>query len=309
MIPTTPRVIQGFFANEVVEPVKSDVLKCIKGLVQELSPRGKFPGPNPCSLEKRDLGAIRRSWLCEKTDGVRMMLVFLTYNGVKTTFLVTRGWDVYLATFRVIPKVLFQGTALDGELVFIDKNWTWIGFDAMVVSGIPVWPLPLSDRLRALNRAMSAYSASPEDTVGLRFKRYFKSFDEYSASLKTSSIPNDGTIVTPEDSAVVIGRHTTLFKLKDSGKHTVDFQFVSPDILCVYDPAHRASVAVGTLRLDNVPSGSIIEAAYVTGKWKLVTIRDDKKTSNDMLTYEKTMINIRENLTLPDLRPYWQEWQ
>lgn len=309
MIPTVQCLLEGFPAQLVVEPALSDILKCIKELVRGLSPHGKFPGPNPCSLERRDLqGGIQRSWLCEKTDGVRALLVFLTYRGTKKVFLVTRAWKVYVLSLHVAPKVLFQGTAFDGELVFFDGRWTWLGFDAMVVSGIPVWSLLLSERLQAARRGLSAYKETDKDSLVLRFKEYYKSFDDYRASLLTSSIPNDGTVITPEDLPVVLGRHATLYKLKDSGKHTVDFQFVPPDMLCVYDPSHRVSVSVATLRLDHVPSLSIVEAEFVAGKWKLVTVRSDKTTSNDVLTYEKTMINIKENLTLDDLQASWKPW-
>jgi hypothetical protein len=310
MFHTTPAVVGGFTAHKVTDEAET-ILQRIRDLVRGLSPHGTFPGPNPCSMEKADLKTISRSdnWLCEKTDGTRVMLAFLTYQGTKVAFLVTRSWDVYVIGIRCCPKVLFQGTVIDGELVFARGEWIWLGFDAMIVSGVPVWNLKLSERLAAAHRGFSAYQRHPKDSLRLSFKQYFKKFDDYVAYLQTSEYPTDGTIVTPEHLPIVLGRHKTLFKLKDTGKHTVDFEFQSPNILKVYDQSRKLSVQVGTLTRANqdLAPGTIVEASFSGngGEWSLVTIRQDKTTSNDMLTYTKTMLNIRENLGLDDLRAHW----
>jgi len=309
MIPTTPGCVGEFAAHAVQEPVKSQLLASLRDLVKSLSPHGKFPGPNPCSFEKADLPTVQKGgyWLCEKTDGTRTLLFFTTFQGTKLACLVTRAWDVYIVGIRNVPRALFQGSLLDGELVrSVSSVWTWLGFDAVVVSGVPVWALDLSQRLQAAARGLSAYRASPSDALLVSFKTYFRDFDEYTRALPGIPHPTDGTVLTPERGAVVLGRHAGLFKLKDSGKHTVDFEFTSPDVLTVYCPK-RGKVAVGQMVrspfTDCPPDGSIVEASYRDKTfWTLVMIRSDKTTSNDMLTYTKTMINIRENLTLADVR-------
>lgn len=308
----TDHVSLGGFSVHKVTDGSGAILERIRDLVRGLSPNGRFPGPNPCSMEKADLQHVAKggNWLCEKTDGTRVMLAFLTYEGTKAAFLLTRSWELYTVGIRCCPKVLFQGSVVDGELVFAGGEWIWLGFDAMVVSGVPVWNLKLSERLAAVQRSFSSYQKHPKDSLRLTFKQYFKKFDDYVSYLHTSKYPTDGTIVTPEDLPVMLGRHKTLFKLKDKGKHTVDFEYHTPDVLKVYDQAQRLSVQVGTLvspTSEDMPSGTIIEASFSgnSNQWILVTIRDDKTTSNDMLTYTKTMLNIRENLGLDDLRAHW----
>ena len=312
MIPTIPGCIGAYPAHAVQEPAKSHLIASLRDLVKSLSPHGKFPGPNPCSFERADLPTLVRGdyWLCEKTDGTRALLFLTTYQGTKLACLVTRAWDVYVVGIRQVPRALFQGSVLDGELVRSGAEWTWLGFDAVVVAGVPVWALDLSERLAAAARGLAAYQRSPRDSLALAFKRYFRNFDAYSAAL-AAGVPHpiDGTVLTPERGAVVLGRHAGLFKLKDSGKHTVDFEFTSADNgLSVYCSARGKKVIVGTMVVsacgERPPNGSIVEAAYRgdAAFWNLVMVRSDKNTSNDMLTYTKTMVNIRENLRLEDLR-------
>jgi hypothetical protein len=40
------------------------------------------------------------------------------------------------------------------------------------------------------------------------------------------------------------------------------------------------------------------------GTWVLVCVRTDKNTANDVLTYEKTVLNSREAITLAEVRAY-----
>ncbi len=310
MIPAKECTLQnGFVTHAVHDPVKADIVGLMRDLASGLSPTGQFPGPNPCSLEKADFKMLRQGsyWLCEKTDGMRAMLFVTTYQGTKAAFLITRSWDVYVVGVKHMPRALFQGSLLDGELVCISNVWTWQGFDGIIVAGIPVWGLPLSKRINACQRSLKAYKPSPSDPLALRFKPYFTTMDSYMAHKQTSDNPSDGTIITPEELPVVVGRHRALFKLKDAGKHTVDFEIGADGALCVWCPKRNAAVPVGKLvksPFDEPPAvGSIVEAIWRQKEyWNLVIVRTDKTTSNDMLTYTKTMTNIRENLKVQDLR-------
>ena len=313
MLSTRPASLDGFPTHEVLEPTKNELIAHIRELVAPLSPHGAFPGPNPCSIERADLSKkLTRYWVCEKTDGTRAMLVFLTYRGINVALLVTRAWDVYVASIRRVPKVLFQGTVFDGELISKRAPSSWLGFDAIFVAGIPVFGMTLCERLRAAERAMSAYAFDPADSLMLNFKTYFKDIGAYRAHAAGSLHPNDGHIFTPDVSPVVVGRHPGLFKMKTGGRHTVDFEFFNPDALRVYDPKRRECVRVGTLlhcKTGDLKDGCIAEAAWEGGSnWTLVTLRTDKDRSNDYLTYTKTLTNIRENLQLSDLEARWVAW-
>lgn len=304
----TSTVFGRFMTYAIESPDKEALLQHVRGLVSRLSPHGKFPGPNPCSIERRTFGALRDPtavYLCEKTDGLRALLVCLTYDDKNMVLLVSRAWDVYLLPLRNVPKVLFQGTVLDGELVCDDaRQWTWLCFDAMVVSGIPVWLLPFDKRLEAARRGMHAYVEDPEDPLTLALKTFFRGDDTegYRRHLGSVRYPVDGTIITPGGGPVIVGRHQGMLKLKDT--HTVDFLFEPPNVLSVYDPGQRAHAAVAKLKLTkSMPSaGSIVECVHNSGAWwHLVGIRHDKTTANDMLTYTKTKVNIKEMITLDDV--------
>ena len=311
---TQPALFDGKFpAHEVLEPSKAGIVRYVQDVVRSLSPHGAFPGPNPCSLERADLPKLgrQRYWLCDKTDGTRALLAFITFEGTKLAVLVTRGWDVHVVGIQHVPRALFQGTVFDGEVVCIEDRWCWLGFDAACVAGVPVWASPLSERLAAARRGLTAYHPAPKDRIEVRFKTYYATMAEYRARDRRAHGPADGVVLTPEDMPIVLGRHHDLFKLKDSGKHTVDFQFLAPRSLCVWCPKVRGVQVVAEISLPAPlpPSGTIIEAVCDPrsggGGWSLVTYRADKKTSNDMLTYQKTMLNARENLRTVDVEPYF----
>lgn len=292
-------------------PAKTELLDQIRQLVSSLSPHGKFPGPNPCSIERRDFRHLQDEyWLCEKTDGLRALLVCVTFRGEHVVVLVSRKWDPYLLKIRHAPRVWFQGTVFDGELVQTsDTTWAWLCFDAVCVAGVPVWRLPLSQRLDAVQRSFKDYRLTPGDDVVLRIKRFFKARGEqqqYRDHLDTVPYPVDGTILTPEKDPVVVGRHTGLYKLKT--KHSVDFLFTPPNVLSVYDPGAKNHVAVAKLKLTKqsaIPqANSIIECLPTSARaewWTQVGLRTDKPTANDVLTFTKTKVNIRENLGLEDI--------
>ena len=311
---TSPGSIGAFDAHVVDPQATKEIVHRVRELVAALSPRGKFPGPNPCSLERANLKTLvpGTNWLCEKTDGTRALLVFIDFRGVKCAFLVTRAWDVFSVGLRNVPRALFQGTVLDGELV-LSKTWSWLGFDAMLVSGVSVWASPLGARLDAARRGLAAYAPDPSDAMHIEFKTYYRDFGEYRAHLARAERPVDGTIVTPDAMPVCVGRHPTLYKLKE-GKHTVDFVFRPPHILAVYDAAARGMVPVATLS-DPDPTlvpDCIVEASWRGGpdetkNWVLETVRTDKTQSNDRLTFTKTLLNYREKMTLGDLELHWNQ--
>ena len=309
---TSPGSIDGFDTFAVDRDATKEIVHRVRELVAALSPRGKFPGPNPCSIERANLKTLvpGTNWVCEKTDGTRTLLVFIDFRGAKCAFLITRAWDVFSVGLRNVPRALFQGSVFDGELVF-SKTWTWLGFDATIVSGVSVWASPLGARLDAARRGLAAYAPDTSDALHIEFKTYYRDFGLYRAHLARAERPVDGTIVTPDAMPICVGRHPTLYKLKE-GKHTVDFTFRPPNVLAVYDAAARGMVPVATLS-DPDPAlvpDCIVEASWRGGldeskNWCLETVRTDKTQSNDLLTFTKTLLNCREKLTLDDLETIW----
>lgn len=298
-------VFGGFRTHLLREPQRSTFLEQISDLWTGLSDNAKhrrFPGPNPCSIERADFDKLRRHpyKVCEKTDGVRVLLVVATFDEFQLVTLITRAWDVYIIPLHKCPRVWYQGTVLDGELVRNESGgWEWIGFDAILVSGIPVYREPLEYRLAALERSMRTYEPSPSDTVVLSVKRYYDTVEEYQESLSNVRHHVDGVILTPAKLGIQVGRHQSMYKLKGAGQHTVDFLYKDRG-LHVFDPSNKDHVCVANMTID-IPPGSIIECSFADNTWKFHHVRHDKKTANDMLTYRKTLTNIDENIQIRDI--------
>jgi hypothetical protein len=288
----------------LLDPDKTEFIEQLKNLLQYFNPKGTYPGPNPCSIEKSDLGSLKQSKykVCEKTDGVRVLFVCLFFKGHKIAALVTRGFDVYVCPIDKCPRVWKQGTVFDGEIATIGNTPSFVGFDAIFVSGIPVWNAPLSKRLDAAKRSLVDYQWTPGE-ISISFKEYYDTIDEYLAHTDETR-PEDGVILTPEEDPVKVGRHKRLFKMKPRGKHTVDFLLSNSKDLSVYNPGTKSHSHVASLQASvDLQEGSIVECTMsAPGIWTYVAVRTDKHTANDMLTYKKTMVNIEEDLTLDHIK-------
>lgn len=275
----------------------------------------RFPGPNPVSLDSSHFKRLRSEpyFVCEKTDGVRFMLVCARAHGLNVVAIMDRTLTPYLLPLRHVPKALYQGTSLDGELAWnkVTRAWDFVVFDAVCVSGIPVLNTPLKDRLEAVHRALDKYQPHPRDPVTLKLKSFVAcgALSGVDAHLEGAArqYDVDGVILTPAMAPVVYGRHMGMFKLKFGDKHTVDF-LVADDRrrLCVFDSGRH--VAVGVLTEEATP-GAIAECSLAERRdgdqqhvWSLVSVRTDKGTANDMFTYQKTLLNMRENLTLESIK-------
>jgi hypothetical protein len=68
----------------------------------------------------------------------------------------------------------------------------------------------------------------------------------------------------------------------------------------IYDPRSKRDVAIGKVSC-TYQVGVVVECEIVNNMWRVVGVRTDKTQSNDILTYEKTMLNIRENILLHEL--------
>ena len=273
---------------------------------------GKFPGPNPVSLERSNFPTLQTKlyWLCEKTDGIRFALCCFEYNQLNMSVLMDRSFSLYLFPLHHTPTAMFQGTILDGEVAYnkTTKRWTFLIFDALDVSGIPMHTLPFSQRMACVQKALAPYKPEVADPALLCVKKFIpsciaSSFKEHMGSMQ-SSYDIDGVILTPEDDGIVFGRHMGMFKLKTH--HTVDFEVASDgNGLMVYDFTKQKSVIVAKLPSHATP-GTVVECELLNDDcWKVCGVRQDKSTANDMLTYSKTLLNIRECITLDEVLDVW----
>jgi hypothetical protein len=304
--------LQPFCGDKVVTREKLiQNLQKLAGLDE--SHKLSFPGPSPVSLERQNLKKLQNApyWVCEKSDGIRALLMCCRIGGKNVAVLFDRAMKPYHILMKALPRAAYQGTLLDGELMVggqgLTMPFSFLVFDAIIISGIPVSYLPLPKRIANVHQCLSVYMPHYKDTVRIYVKRFalLSNTEECRALIASmaTQYPIDGIVFTSEDEPITYGRCYSIFKLKTH--HTVDFILEDNGTLSVYDPMLRKQVPVARLsdhaNLD-VPKGSIVECEHITGEfWSFLLCRKDKNTSNDILTYQKTMLNIQERVTFEEV--------
>ena len=268
----------------------------------------RLPGPNPVSIERKDFEKLKtkKYAIAEKTDGIRFIMMFTRLFGFKVCTIIDRSMTAYLVPLKAIPRVLFQGTIFDGELT-VDQSGRkcFILFDSVIVSGVTVSQLDFGSRLIAMRRSLKDFKMHHQDPVEIRLKAWTDLGDVNAAKAKIAEANKvyhtDGVVLVPKDDPVIYGRNFDFFKMKPHGTHTVDFIVMdNAGTIGVYDPRSKRDVAIGKVP-GNYQAGVVVECKIVNNVWSVVGVRMDKKQSNDMLTYEKTMLNIRENILVDEL--------
>lgn len=248
----------------------------------------RFPGPQPVSIERKHIPLLSRNryLVCEKTDGVRHFLVcFTDSTGKKICALVNRSFD-----YELYPLTLPRDTLLDGELLGNE----YIIHDAVCVKGDDVRQKSLTERL-VYARAVTK-SILPLEKLKVKCKNMF----EYKHMAKLIlGDHTDGVIFTPIDEPVRMGTHRTLFKWKPHERITVDF-LLKNSVFHIQNEGKLFGVA-------RPKCGSnlegIFECSFDGTHWIPVLKRTDKSHPNNKRTYERTLVNIKENIKFCELVP------
>jgi hypothetical protein len=264
----------------------------------ESSDGERFPGPQPVSIERRHFQEFkkRRYVVCEKTDGVRHLLVSLELDGKRAAFLVNRAFDTVTVS-TMIPR----GTILDGELVAVrgGAKPVFLIHDAVCVKGTDVHREPLTQRLDAARALLKSVVRSVKDPFEIRVK-HMGPWPGPLPDLESLPWETDGLVFTPVDEPVRTGTHETLFKWKPRERITIDFALLHGTDLFVQDrgvPYKEAALHGVNARRD-LSDGTIVECGYGDLGWYVEKIRTDKKHPNNRRTYFRTIVNIRENIQL-----------
>lgn len=248
----------------------------------------RFPGPQPISIEKKHMPLLyKNSYLvCEKTDGVRHFLVcFTDSQNRKICALVNRSFE-----FVLFPLTVPRDTILDGELL----GSKFIVHDAMWIQGEDVRQMKLTERLGRVKNLVKAIL--PIQQLRVTCKNMIPYADMKNLVLGKH---NDGVIFTPVDEPVRMGTHRTLFKWKPLEKNTIDFLFKNGHY---YIQCEGKLVNVRNCRaLTTEQEDGIYECAYNRNTWEPLKKRTDKSHPNNKRTYERTMINIHENIQFCEL--------
>jgi len=245
----------------------------------------RFPGPQPISIERKHFRLFKAQpyVVCEKTDGVRHMLVcFEASDGKKICVLVDRAFHVTFTTLTV-PR----DTVLDGELM----DGVFYVYDAVRVKGEDLRRKTLIERLDKAKVVVKAILKQPKLQVKVKEMRPLSDVASIQLGEKT-----DGLVFTPIEEPIRIGTHETLFKWKPRHLITIDFQVMNGKDLCILDRGGLCKAAELHMSVRPYAEGTILECDYRDLGWTPVKERPDKTHPNNRRTYDRTLVNLRENI-------------
>jgi hypothetical protein len=208
-----------------------------------------------------------------------------------------------------LPRVAYQGTILDGELV--DK--TFLVYDAVKVSGEDLKSQNLLMRLTSSEVMINGILKMKTDPITIKLKTFYnlKNFSTfYKEYLPNVPYKVDGLVFTPVNEPIRTGTHETMFKWKPRDQNTIDFQAKKwgSDKWGLYVQEKGRLIFESELSLDRTPDwiteDCIVECQYMCDEeprwWKPVGLRVDKKHSNNRKTFYRTLVNIRENILITE---------
>ena len=273
-----------------------------------------FPGPQPISIERKHLPLLKKNnyVVCEKTDGVRHMLLAFTFENKNVSVLINRALDMTETKFK-FPKYAFDGTLFDGEL-YEDR---FMVYDILVNRGQNVGHLNFLKRLELMESIINSTISMKSDTFKIKLKTFhaMNDFENFLYNyLPTVSQKVDGLVFTPVNEPVRIGTHETLFKWKERDHNTVDFLArYDYDQWRLYVQEKGQLVFESIIPEDKVDiswleDSTIVECQYIVDDvpmyWKPLKVRTDKKHPNNRRTFYRTIVNIKEDIKIDEFLAY-----
>ncbi|KAL1411190.1 Dcp1p-Dcp2p decapping enzyme complex alpha subunit [Vanrija albida] len=212
---------------------------------------GRFPGSQPVSFTTRSVELLEKMdfWVCEKTDGVRVLLfvVFNGQTGSQEVYLIDRKQryflieDLHFTHWERLDDPLTD-TLLDGELVIdVDPQsgqhfLRYYAFDCLVINGENIMKKPLVKRfarlrdwvVKPMNKAFARY---PEWKEQAPFEIVDKKqeLSYYTSRVLDVHVPklmhgHDGLIFTCAESEYLPGTDERILKWKPPSENSVDFK-------------------------------------------------------------------------------------
>lgn len=196
-----------------------------------------IPYPKPIGLHTghlKDISSNSESYLLtEKSDGERFLLFFLASLDYQTDLIafIDGRYNIRLVEYQA-PRVIFEGTLLDGELirsVDSEQPWKFLVFDIYLVCGTPVHHnYRLRDRLKLLHNVLPFIFPLETSPFLLYEKSYcsVKDIKTLTTALRESNSMRDGIdgIIVNQDTRVKPFTSDNVFKYKMFRDATVDFR-------------------------------------------------------------------------------------
>jgi len=268
----------------------SEKIKNFVGKVWGSSNLDRFPGPQPISIERRHFNYIKSHeyLVCQKTDGVRHILVCFVDPETQTKIcaLVNRSFQ-----YKLYSLTVHKNTLLDGELI----GDTFIVHDAVTINGNDMRSRSLTERLAHV-KALCNVIVPGVPRVVCKKMVPLKNIGTIDISDQTLV---DGLIFTPVNEPVRMGTHRTMFKWKEMKKNTVDFIQIG-GWLCIQNDSRYNRIQ----KFEEGDEGKIYECVYESemSTWRPIIIRVDKSHPNNLRTFERTKVNISENIIFDELK-------
>jgi len=282
--------------------------------------RDNFPGPQPVTIEKKNLPLTEKYMVCEKSDGERAVLLLLQINTKPMCFILNRKNELYFMDFS-FKKEVFEGSVFDGEMIETKTNvWHFLIHDCFSYNGTSF--VNKSHNLRyacGIDFITKRYNPRAEtDPFLIKTKLFYEYGPEISKTWehiqKTSENKIDGLILTPVDHPVLFTRDNNLFKWKET--HTIDFfakivgkkinLYYYKKVLSVYISFKHETKNYNTI-VDFVGEnvdllkGAVIEFKIVGDFYEPYRLRTDKNRPNGEITVNNTFKNIQESISISEL--------
>jgi mRNA guanylyltransferase len=278
-----------------------------------------IPAPQPISLERKDLKKLitYEYSVCVKSDGMRFLL--LVHEG--KTYFIDRAFKIFQIDVEYVTKP--NKYLLDGELIFTyDNKWSYIMHDCVNSRGKCVSSYDLVVRTNEIDVFLGLVANSEI----LFAKKQFFSFKKFGSLVKLLddnkfNHKTDGFIFTPRNEKIGKFTQFDLFKWKPMSSHTFDFKIVlnnhgviayvnknkleEQPYACANKGSHEEIIFLEHL-YKNCPefkNGNIVECEFdiLNGVYKPIKLRTDKMYPNSFFTVNKTLVNIKENITINEL--------
>ncbi|ORD94629.1 MCE1 [Enterospora canceri] len=198
-----------------------DILKQTLGIVEFKS----FIGHHPVALnrERLDLLLNEDYLVCEKSDGIRVMLLL---SG-QFTYLYDRTNKFHMTCINTRTKAPFL---FDGEMYRTKDTFVFAIFDVLIFDGKSVLKRNLIERLSLCQSFANTFRSSHRDSALIKFKIVFKTFIKSYAfksildAISSFDHKNDGLIFTPVSDPYALYAISRILKWKPPHLNTIDFK-------------------------------------------------------------------------------------
>jgi hypothetical protein len=168
-------------------------------------------------------------------------------------------------------------------------------YDAVRIKGEDIRKKTLTERLTQAKAVVKSILKQPTLQVKVKEMVPLSEVSKIQLGEKT-----DGLIFTPVEEPVRTGTHETLFKWKPRRLITISVLVMNGKDLYIHERGQLRKEAELNTRVRPYAPGTILECDYQELGWMPVKERPDKTHPNNRRTYDRTIVNLREDIKLDE---------